>query len=126
MDGCVVQHENDHIVGITRHQEMLQKGNKGGAILAVGNRPGNCIIGPIVSAKDMSVLLLTRRGDALLLTSLHPARPQRRVQAHCGFVHKEEPVITCWRPFLNSSSCDCTAALASRSCRLLKSCLGRR
>ncbi len=22
------------------------------------------------------------------------------MQAQCGFIHKEEPVITCWRPFL--------------------------
>ena len=36
-------------------------------------------------------LIISRQGDALLLTNFHQAGSQHRVQAQGRFVHKEEP-----------------------------------
>lgn len=77
---------------------------------------------------QMAFLLCTWTGgrNPPLLSSLHPARPQRRVQGHGRFVHKDECKIVCKGFFFTSSNKSAACALASLSCKWPKSYFGRR
>jgi len=103
-------HDQNHpLFGIPLHEQLFQETDKGGAVLGQGSCPGDGVFQPVVTAKDMAFLLCTWMGgwNPSLLSSLHPARPQRRIQRYGCFVHKEECEIVSDGFFFNSSRLWC-------------------
>jgi len=126
--GSVVHHQNHSTSWILLDQQALQETNEMSAVFGFRRRPTDCIFAPVVTSKDVSLLLDPRSGsrDALLLPNLHPTSSQRWIQRSGRFVHKDELEIVSEDLFFNPSSTSAASALASLSCKWPKSCFGRR
>lgn len=87
--GGIVHHQDEMLAWIFLKQ-MLNKGDEGIAVFATGGGVGDPRTAPVVAPKDMQVLWCAGCRNELALAAFHPAAPQRWVQAHGCFVHKEE------------------------------------
>ena len=126
--GGIVHHQHYPSGRVNVDQQMLEKSDEVGTVLRPGGCPTDPIRTPVISSKDMLMLLAPHldRRNAFLLTDLHPAGSQRRLQTQGRFVHKEELEIVSEDLFFNSSRSFPAWALAFLSCKWPRSCLGRR
>jgi hypothetical protein len=74
---------------------LLQEADELSVVLGFSRGSGDLIAHPVVLAKNVSFRLYPwlRGRNASLLSDLHPARPQWRIEAQRSFVHKDEPEI---------------------------------
>src|SRR4030065_2313335 len=102
----IIHHQNHPSSRVLFHQQFFNKADEGSTILGLRRRPGDRILYPVVTAKDVSLLFFSRPGgwNSSLLSDLHPACPQRWIQRYGCFVHKDELEIVSKDLFFNSSS----------------------
>jgi len=124
--GGIVHHQDQMLTGIVL-QQMLDKGDEGVAVFALGGGVSDPRAAPVVGPKDMQELWCTGCRNEFALAAFHPAAAQWRMQAHGCFVHKEEFGLgnRIKRDVFFNHSMTCSAvSWAGRSCRWLRSCLG--
>ena len=85
----VIHDQNEMLTRIV-FEQMLKKSDEGITILVKRGEVTHPSTVPVVAPKDMQILRTARRGDQFPLCPFHPTAPQRRMQAHGRFVHKEE------------------------------------
>ena len=119
MIGSIVHHQYHSPGWVFFHQQLLQEVDELCAVLVFSLRPGDLIAHPVVSTKNVPFLLCSRLGgrNASLLSDLHPAGPQGRIEVQRGFVHKDELEIVSEDLSFYSSSSSSAFALASLSCK---------
>lgn len=124
----VVHHQNHAFRRVLLHQHFFQKADEGGTVFCLGCRPGDGVFQPVIAAKDMPFLFFTRTGswNPFLLSNLHPASPQRRIQRYGRFIHKDELEIVSEDLFFNSANSSAALALACWSCKWPRPYFGRR
>lgn len=127
MVGSMIHHQNDQFFQYLLHQQFFQEANEGEVFLRPSSCPGDGVFQPVITAKDRSLLLCTRASgrNTPLLSTLHTARPQRRIQGYGRFVHKDECEIVSEDLFFNSSNTSDAFSLASLSCKWLKAYYGQ-
>ena len=78
MDRTIVQNQDEWTFTGMLLYEMLEKSNEGFTVALVGYLVDHLIGDPVVSAKEMTPLLLSWCRDPLLATALHPTSHQDR------------------------------------------------
>ena len=125
MVGGVVHDDDDHHVRIDFQHEVLNELNKTVTVFAILDLMPNRALAPVVRAKGMGVTRRPRRRNGFPLPTFHPTAPQDRMQTYARFVHKEEDEGKLGEGlFFNQSRNSSAAALASASCKSLRSCFG--
>lgn len=72
MDGTIVQDQNEWTFTGVLPKKVLQESDERFAIPSFGDLVDDLIGDPVIGTQEMPPLGLTRRGNALLATSLHP------------------------------------------------------
>lgn len=125
MIGGVVHYDDNLHIGIDFQQKVLDELNKSITVFAILGLMPHRAIAPVISAKDMGVTRRPGRRNRFALSTFYPTAPQDRMQAYTRFVHKEEDEGQFGEGlFFNQSRKSSAAALASASCKSLKSCFG--
>ena len=123
-----VVHNDDHLhIGIGFQHEILDELDEAVTVFAILGLMPDGAIAPVVRAEGMGVTRRPRCGNGFALPAFHPAAAQDRMQAYACFVHKEEDEGKLGEGlFFNQSRKSSAAALASASCKSLRSCFGWR
>src|SRR5664280_2305505 len=102
----IVHHQNHPSSRVSFHQQFFKKADESSAVLGDCRSPGDAIFLPVVTAKNVSLLLFSWSGrwNSSLLPNLRPASSQRWIQRYSCFVHKDEPEIVSENLFFNSSN----------------------
>ena len=85
----IVQNQNNRSFARSSVHEMVDEIAEGFTVLLSSHHINELVSAPVVSAKDVPTLLLTRGGDTFLCPTLHPAANDNREQPYGGLVHKE-------------------------------------
>jgi len=76
MDGTIVQDQDEWTFSGVLLKEVLQESDERFAITSFGDLVDDFVGDPVVGAKEMTPLWLTRRGNSFLVPSLHPTSYQ--------------------------------------------------